>query len=261
MKTIFVLKNFQDIDMKSLTLQQLVAENRQHNCPPNTFGNVCVKIVATAKLPTRFGDFQIVAFENNKDHKEHTAIIKGQVLGKENVPVRMHSECLTGDALGSLRCDCRDQLTSALELIEKEGEGVVLYLRQEGRGIGFINKIKAYALQDHGYDTVEADKLLGFSGDEREYDIAAHMLRSLKIKSAKLITNNPNKIEQLTRHGVKVTDRIPHIMPPNKYNQKYLETKQAKAGHLLGLDDMESERVLEQNEQSVPTASNRLNPI
>jgi GTP cyclohydrolase II len=212
------------------------------------FGDVCVKPVAMAKLPTRFGQFQIVAFENNKDAKEHTAIIKGDIIGKENVPVRIHSECLTGDALGSLRCDCRDQLTTALELIEKEGEGIVLYLRQEGRGIGFTNKIRAYALQDQGYDTVEADKLLGFSGDEREYDIAAHMLCSLQVKSIQLITNNPHKIEQLIKHKVKVTGRIPHIIPPNTFNKAYLETKQAKAGHLLNFTTEELQRDLEQNE-------------
>lgn len=213
------------------SIEQLITEQKQ--CTPHASNTTCVSLVATAALPTRFGTFTIVAFANNKDHKEHVAIIKGEVVEKENVLTRVHSECLTGDALGSLRCDCRDQLITALELLEKEGEGIVLYLRQEGRGIGLLNKIRAYALQDQGYDTVEADEILGFSGDEREYDIAAQMLAALKIRSIRLITNNPKKIENLKQHGVRVVDRVPHIMPTNQYNEFYLETKQKKAGHLL----------------------------
>lgn len=229
------------------TIEQLVDEDREHSCPPKTFGDVCVKLAAIADLPTRFGHFKIVAFSNNKDHKEHTAIIKGDVIGQENVVTRLHSECLTGDALGSLRCDCRDQLTSALELIEKEGRGILVYLHQEGRGIGFVNKIKAYALQDRGLDTIEADQKLGFSGDEREYDVAAHILCSLKVKSIRLITNNPDKIDQLIKHEVSVTGRIPHIISPNEYNKKYLETKQRKAGHMLNLEQAEAVQVDEKN--------------
>lgn len=230
-------------------VNKLLKENALHDCSGEKFGGVCVKIVSIAKLPTRFGDFQIVAFQNNKDKKEHAALIRGDVIGKSDVTIRLHSECLTGDGFGSLRCDCRDQLTASLEKIDELKKGVILYLRQEGRGIGFINKIRAYALQDQGYDTVEADKMLGFSGDERDYNIAAHMLSSLKIGSIKLMTNNPKKIADLKRHGVKVNGRIPLIIPPNKFNRAYLETKKAKAGHLLEFPQSESE--LEQEEKVI----------
>lgn len=231
------------------TANQLLKESKKHDCTGEKFGGVCVKIVAIAKLPSRFGKFQIVAFYNNKDKKEHAALIKGNVIGKNNVTIRLHSECLTGDGFGSLRCDCRDQLTASLEKIDKLKAGAILYLRQEGRGIGFINKIRAYALQDKGYDTIEADKLLGFSGDERDYHIAAHMLESLKIGTIKLITNNPKKIDDLKRHGIKVIGRIPLIIQPNRYNRYYLETKKVKAGHLLEFSEPEGE--LEQEEKII----------
>lgn len=194
-----------------------------------------VRVVAMAELPTRFGQFHIVAFENNRDGKEHIAITKGDVIGASNVPVRLHSECLTGDVMGSLRCDCRDQLEAALKKIGQMQRGVVLYLRQEGRGIGLINKIRAYSLQDQGLDTVEANLALGFRDDERDYAVAAHMLQALKIESIQLMTNNPKKIDQLTRYGIKVNGRIPHIMEPNKHNQFYLETKAAKSGHMIDM--------------------------
>lgn len=228
------------------TIEKLIKENETHYCPPGQFGGMCVKLVAVAKLPSRFGNFQVISFYNDKDKKEHAAFVKGDVAGKSDVVTRLHSECVTGDAIGSLRCDCRDQLITSLKTIGTMEHGVVLYLRQEGRGIGFINKIKAYALQDLGYDTIEADRMLGFSGDEREYDIAAHMLFSLRIKSVKLMTNNPKKMEDLTKHGVRVTGRIPLIIPANDFNRFYLETKRLKAGHLL--DRAESERELEQAE-------------
>ncbi|HEX2997840.1 MAG TPA: GTP cyclohydrolase II [Anaerolineales bacterium] len=195
--------------------------------------DLIVRVVSMAELPTRFGDFHIVAFENNRDGKEHIAITKGDVIGASDVPVRLHSECLTGDVMGSLRCDCRDQLEAALKKIGSLERGVVLYLRQEGRGIGLINKIRAYSLQDQGLDTVEANLALGFRDDEREYDIAAHMLAALKIKSVQLMTNNPKKIDQLRRYGIKVNGRIPHIMEPNTHNRFYLETKAAKSGHMM----------------------------
>jgi GTP cyclohydrolase II len=214
-------------------VEQIIEENKDHCCQDGNLTNPCVKVVAIAKLPSRFGSFQIAAFESTDDKKEHAAVIKGDIIDKEDVTVRIHSECLTGDGFGSLRCDCRDQLTASLEYIEKEGMGVILYLRQEGRGIGLANKIKAYTLQDEGLDTIEADQKLGFSGDERDYQIAAHMLTSLKVKSIKLLTNNPKKISDLIEHGVVVKDRIPLIIPANKYNQAYLETKMKKAGHLL----------------------------
>ncbi len=199
-----------------------------------------VRVVAMAELPTRFGQFHIVAFENNQDGKEHIAITKGDVIGASNVPVRLHSECLTGDVMGSLRCDCRDQLEAALKKISQLQRGVVLYLRQEGRGIGLINKIRAYSLQDQGLDTVEANLALGFRDDERDYTVAAHMLMALEIESVQLMTNNPKKIDQLTRYGVKVNGRIPHIMEPNKHNRFYLETKAAKSGHMINMHGKEN---------------------
>jgi GTP cyclohydrolase II len=211
----------------------LLEQDPDHHCPGLGRDNICVRLVAMAELPTRFGDFHIVAFENNRDGKEHVAITKGDVIGASDVPVRLHSECLTGDAIGSLRCDCRDQLEAALTAIGKMERGIVLYLRQEGRGIGLTNKVRAYSLQDDGLDTVEANLALGFRDDERDYAVAAHMLMSLKVESIKLMTNNPKKIAQLTQYGTNVTDRIPHIMQPNDHNRFYLETKATKSGHLI----------------------------
>jgi GTP cyclohydrolase II len=202
-----------------------------------------------AELPTRFGDFHIVAFENNRDGKEHVAITRGDVIGASDVPVRIHSECLTGDALGSLRCDCRDQLQTALKKIGQMDRGILLYLRQEGRGIGLINKIRAYSLQDEGLDTVEANLALGFRDDERDYAVAAHMLMSLKVESVQIMTNNPKKINQLVQYGIKVNGRIPHIIEPNEYNRFYLETKAAKSGHLI--DFFGKERLPEQDDRPI----------
>jgi len=211
----------------------ILEQDGDHHCEGFGRDKVCVRVVAMAELPTRFGDFHIVAFENNRDGKEHVAITKGDVIGAKDVPVRLHSECLTGDAIGSLRCDCRDQLETALTEIGKMEKGMVLYLRQERRGIGLINKIRAYSLQDQGLDTVEANLALGFRDDERDYAVAAHMLLSLKIDSIQLMTNNPKKIAQLTQYGINVSGRIPHIMPTNEYNRFYLETKAAKSGHMI----------------------------
>ncbi|MFZ5433904.1 MAG: GTP cyclohydrolase II [Calditrichota bacterium] len=192
-----------------------------------------VWIVATAKLPTRFGEFEIVAFGNNRDRKEHVAIIRGDVAGYEDVPVRLHSECLTGDVLGSLRCDCRDQLEAALKHIGSLERGIVLYMRQEGRGIGLTNKIRAYALQDDGLDTVEANHALGFHDDERDYAVAAGMLQALDVGSIQLLSNNPKKIAGLRDHGIVITERIPHLLPPNPHNVNYLATKARKSGHMI----------------------------
>jgi GTP cyclohydrolase II len=189
--------------------------------------------MGVAELPTRFGDFRIVAFWNNRDGKEHAAIVRGDILNAEEVPTRLHSECLTGDVIGSLRCDCRDQLEFALHKLDSFERGVLLYLRQEGRGIGLINKVRAYALQDRGLDTVEANLALGFRDDERDYAIAAHMLHSLTVRSIQLMTNNPKKIEQLTQHGVKVSKRLAHVIPPNPHNRFYLETKRERSGHWI----------------------------
>ncbi len=194
----------------------------------------CVQLVAVADLPSRFGDFQICGFISPCDQKEHTAIIKGDVVDKEGVVTRVHSECLTGDVMGSKRCDCRDQLLASLKIIEKEGTGVVLYLRQEGRNIGLTSKIKAYALQDKGLDTIDANIHLGYQPDERDYGIAANILRNLKIKSIKLLTNNPEKIKQLTNAGIEIVERLPLITEPTKYSEDYIKTKEARSGHLFG---------------------------
>jgi GTP cyclohydrolase II len=212
----------------------LLAENVDHDCPDSP--ETCVRIVAVADLPTRFGSYQVVAFWSSHDRREHAAFVHGDVLGKAEVPVRIHSECLTGDAIGSLRCDCRDQLTGSLERIGKMPSGIVLYLRQEGRGIGFANKIRAYQLQDQGYDTVQANELLGFRPDERDYGIAAHMLGSLHVDSIRIMTNNPHKIQDLQEHGVKIDGRIPLVIPPNELNRPYLETKKRRMGHMLDIE-------------------------
>jgi GTP cyclohydrolase II len=216
-------------------LQDIVDRDKTHECAGFGKHALCVRAVAVADLPTRFGDFRIVAFWNNRDEKDHVAIIRGDVVGHSDVPMRVHSECLTGDALGSVRCDCRDQLEAALKRISELGEGLVLYLRQEGRGIGLLNKIRAYSLQDGGLDTVEANLALGFRDDERDYAIAAHMLQSLDVRSVRVMTNNPNKVEQLKGYGVMVAGRIPHVAPPNEHNRFYLETKAKRSGHFIDL--------------------------
>ncbi|MFU8771059.1 MAG: GTP cyclohydrolase II [Anaerolineales bacterium] len=223
------------MSLTPLQIQELLDENRAHECDGFGKDHVCVRIASIAELPSRFGKFQVVAFYNNRDGKEHAAFVHGDVASAENVPVRMHSECLTGDAIGSLRCDCRDQLETALQMIGQMQNGILLYLRQEGRGIGLINKIRAYGLQDYGYDTVEANLALGFRDDERDYSIAAHMLMSLKVKSVRLMTNNPKKINELAAFGVKLGERIPLIIPPNLYNGFYLKTKATKSGHMLNI--------------------------
>ncbi len=189
--------------------------------------------VAVAELPTRFGDFRVVAFTGDPQGKEHLALVRGDVRGASRVPVRLHSECLTGDVLGSLRCDCRDQLIASLEGIGQLPLGVLLYMRQEGRGIGLTNKIRAYALQDRGHDTIEANRLLGFADDQRDYRMAAQMLLALGVGSVNLMTNNPAKIRGLREHGIQVAGRVPVVMPPNRHNAKYLDTKLKHAGHWL----------------------------
>jgi GTP cyclohydrolase II len=195
------------------------------------------RVVASAFLPTRFGEFCVVAFSIGADGKEHIALVRGDVEGRNNVPVRMHSECLTGDTLGSYRCDCRDQLEAALHYLGRQEFGILLYLRQEGRGIGLVNKIKAYALQDQGMDTVEANHALGFADDERDYSAAAGMLNALRVQSIKLLSNNPRKLEGLRRLGIVIAERMPHVMPANRHNHKYLETKARKSGHLIAFAD------------------------
>ena len=221
--------------MTSVTagLQHLVERDRDHECEGYGPKHLCVRVAGAADLPTRFGEFSIVAFWNNRDAKEHVAIVRGDVRDREQVPCRVHSECLTGDALGSLRCDCRDQLEAALRRIGEQPLGIVLYMRQEGRGIGLINKVRAYALQDRGLDTVEANLALGFRDDERDYAIAAHMIDSLGVKSIRLMTNNPQKVLQLQQYGIEVAGRDPHILPSNPHNLFYLQTKANRSGHFI----------------------------
>lgn len=188
---------------------------------------------AETKLPSKYGEFTMIAYENKLDDKCHIAIVKGEVRGKKEVLVRVHSECLTGDALGSLRCDCGDQLAMALKRIEAQGEGVVLYMRQEGRGIGLANKIRAYALQDEGKDTVEANVLLGFAPDLRDYGIGAQILADLGLSSIRLLTNNPAKRAGLEGYGLEIVDQVPLEIKSNQFNKKYLSVKKLKMGHLL----------------------------
>lgn len=209
-----------------LTKQQLLQK-------PAVIERDAMQIASIAHLPSRYGDFQVVSFWNSVDGEEHAAFVRGDVRDGENIPVRLHSECLTGDAIGSLRCDCRDQLEAALNAIGQMERGILLYLRQEGRGIGLTNKIRAYGLQDQGLDTVEANLALGFDDDMRDFRAAARMLQALEVRSIDLMTNNPRKVAQLEQYGVTVANRIPLALPPNPFNEFYLRTKAAKSGHLL----------------------------
>lgn len=211
--------------LKIASVEALIEYRKRHD--------KLVSIAAETKLPTKYGDFRIIIFKNEVDHKEHLMIVKGDVRGKSDVLMRIHSECLTGDVFGSHRCDCGEQLENALRCIEEQGEGIVIYMRQEGRGIGLTNKIKAYTLQDQGYDTVEANVKLGFPPDMREYSLAAQMLRELDVKSVKLLTNNPEKKEDLERWGITVSKRVPIVIKANSINAKYLNTKKEKMRHML----------------------------
>ena len=188
---------------------------------------------AEADLPSKYGSYRLIVYETDVDDYQHIALVKGDVAGRDGVLVRVHSECFTGDVLGSLRCDCGSQLHQAMRMIEEEGAGVLVYMRQEGRGIGLVNKIKAYTLQDQGMDTVEANLHLGFDPDPREYGIGAQILSDLGVTSMRLMTNNPIKRAGMEGHGLQVTDRVPIQIPPNPTNQKYLDTKKEKMGHLL----------------------------
>ncbi|NMB87529.1 MAG: GTP cyclohydrolase II [Chloroflexi bacterium] len=189
-----------------------------------------------ARVPTGHGEFQLCLYTNNQDAKEHLALLKGDVQGKENVLVRIHSECFTGDVLGSRRCDCGEQLDRAMELIAEEGEGVVVYLRQEGRGIGLLEKLHAYNLQDEGMDTFDANLALGHAADSRNYQAAAAILADLGVRSVRLLTNNPSKIQDLRAHGIETTERIPLVPTVYAENERYLLTKVLRMHHLIPLD-------------------------
>jgi GTP cyclohydrolase II len=194
---------------------------------------LCVQLVAKANLPTRYGTFTLFGFYDSRDAKEHTAIVQGDVAGRERVALRVHSECHTGDVWGSLRCDCRDQLEAAVRYIAERPFGAVIYLKQEGRGIGLLNKIKAYQLQDLGLDTIEANQFLEKPVDARDYKVAARIIELLEIRSVALLTNSPDKIKQLKAEGIDVVERIPVVIPANRFDKGYLDVKKQKMGHML----------------------------
>ncbi|MEA1970204.1 MAG: GTP cyclohydrolase II, partial [Thermodesulfobacteriota bacterium] len=212
--------------IKIVTVADLIDFRMQHER--------LIKRVAEATLPTRYGGrFKIIVYENDVDEMKHIALVKGDIQSEDEVLVRVHSECVTGDLFGSLRCDCGDQLHKAMEMVDKEGKGVIVYMHQEGRGIGLTNKIKAYHLQDNGRDTVEANLELGFKNDLRDYGIGAQILVDLGVRKMRLMTNNPKKIVGVEGYGVKVVERVPIEIKPNKDNVRYLKTKKNKMGHLL----------------------------
>lgn len=215
----------QQHDIKIVSVEDLISYRRRHER--------LIDRVAEARVPTEYGDFTAVSYSSVVDAQEHIAFVKGDVRQKDSVLVRVHSECLTGDVFGSKRCDCGYQVQLALEAIEKYGSGVLLYMRQEGRGIGIHNKLKAYALQDKGYDTVEANVMLGFAPDPRQYGIGAQILEDLGVKKMRLLTNNPTKRVGLEGFGLEVVERIPIIAPPTDENVKYMETKRKRMGHIL----------------------------
>jgi len=227
-----LLKIAKQFDLKIITVRALIEYRIRRE-------KLVQRIVST-KLPSQYGEFRIYLFRSQTDNKDHIALVKGDISPEKPTLVRVHSECLTGDVFGSLRCDCNAQLVASMEMVEAEGHGIVLYMRQEGRGIGLLNKLKAYNLQDDGLDTVEANEELGFRADLRDYGIGAQILRDLGVGKMRLLTNNPKKIIGLTGYGLEVVERVPLEIHPNQHNERYLATKRDKLGHLILINEKNS---------------------
>ena len=222
--------------LKIVTIRDLIAYRCRHES--------LVSRVAEAKLPTRYGEFLAIAYRSSVDSNEHVALVKGDIVSGSPVLVRVHSECLTGDVFGSRRCDCGEQIALAMQKIDEEGRGVLLYMRQEGRGIGFHNKLRAYELQDQGMDTVEANLALGFPPDLRDYGVGAQILADLGLHKIRLLTNNARKVIGLESYGIEIVETVPVIVPSNPYNARYLKTKQDKLGHQLGIEEEKNGQVV-----------------
>lgn len=227
-RTSDLIKFANEHNLKIITIKDLIEYRRKMEEK-----ETLVERVVETKMPTRYGDFKMFGFINKLNGEHHVALVKGEINEKNEVLTRVHSECLTGDALGSKRCDCGEQYDAAMKRIAEEGGGILLYMRQEGRGIGLINKLKAYSLQDKGFDTVEANEMLGFPADMRSYDVAAAILKDLGVSKVNLMTNNPRKIDGLERYGIEIVNRVPIKMNHNEKNEFYLQTKKEKLGHML----------------------------
>lgn len=223
-----LIKFANEHNLKIITIKDLIEYRRKMDEK-----EILVERVVETKMPTRYGDFKMFGFINKLNGEHHVALVKGEINEKNEVLTRVHSECLTGDALGSKRCDCGEQYDAAMKRIAEEGCGILLYMRQEGRGIGLINKLKAYSIQDKGFDTVEANEMLGFPADMRSYDVAAAILKDLGVSKVNLMTNNPRKIDGLERYGIEIVNRVPIKMNHNEKNEFYLQTKKEKLGHIL----------------------------